>query len=124
MTDMTDLNEVKARLAQALVRINAGVDALPSGTDANSGGGSDVGALENQVAELEAHVAELTHANAQLAEVNGQLVDAMGVSEGDFHLINSAMMAELGALRAEREGDRSQLRAILADLDAVLGAAQ
>ncbi|MGB5560245.1 MAG: hypothetical protein WBN04_19805 [Paracoccaceae bacterium] len=86
-----------------------------------------VGALEAEVARLreaaarhDGEVQRLKRINDQLRQNNQALRAANEDGVGDPHLINKAMMAELEALRATRDADRSELDAVLGELKPLL----
>lgn len=85
-----------------------------------------LGALERKLAEArteaEQQVREmlrLKRANADLIATNRALSEA---GAGDGALVNRAMQAELGALRAERAADIAELDDIIAGLAPIIGA--
>lgn len=83
--------------------------------------------LEGQVAELrdalkarDAEVQQMRSVNAALRESNAALRDANAEGLAEPHLVNSSMMSELEALRAQRAADRREIEDILATLEPVL----
>lgn len=94
-----------------------------------SGGGDDAG-LKEQVAVQRDSLAELDEALQRLRETNKSLsensvalrtANAQGV--GEPHLINSAMLAELDALKAERQSEAAEVKAVIAALEPLLAEA-
>ncbi len=84
---------------------------------------STLGALERKLAaakvEAESHLRDLLRlrrANAELVATNRALCKAVEEGLGDGAMINRAMEAELGALRAERAADQAELDDIIAGL--------
>ena len=61
------------------------------------------------MSELKTRVEELRDQVARLTEANRAMV-------GDAELVNTAMMAELDAMRASRRADMTEVDAILAEL--------
>lgn len=90
---------------------------------------------ESQIAQLEARLAKLTaraggaeaeierlrRVNAELRSNTTALRAANAEGLGDAHLINKSMQAELDALRTLRDGDRSELDEIIAELEPLAG---
>ena len=87
-----------------------------------------LGALERKLAaakvEADEHLREmlrLKRANADLIAANRALSEAAEAGAGDGALVNRAMQAELGALRAERAADIAELDDIIAGLAPFIG---
>jgi len=87
-----------------------------------------LGALERKLAaakaEADEHLREmlrLKRANADLIAANRALSEAGEAGAGDGALVNRAMQAELGALRAERAADIAELDDIIAGLAPIIG---
>jgi chromosome segregation ATPase len=137
---MSDIPKLEQRIAQALERIRAGIDAMP----AASGNRAEIEALGAEIAELEARQATLEDAvrkaEADASEARAQL-DTMGAecrelqdavqklqavnadlrlaaAEGvsDPEVINRALVADLEALQAARAADLRDIEALLAEL--------
>lgn len=87
----------------------------------------EIEALREQNAEsasrLDSELQSLRRANRQLRDNNTALREANTTGVGEPHLINKSMMAELEALRAERNADRAETSAILASLTAAIDGA-
>lgn len=93
-----------------------------------------VTALEKSVEDLSAEVASLKQAladrdgglqrmrrvNAELRRSNAALREAHNAALPDPHLVNTSMMAELEALRAEQTAAEAELAEIAAVLDPIL----
>jgi len=75
------------------------------------------------MARLDMDVQRLRQANDQLRESNAALRQANEQGVGEPHLINSAMLAELEALRAARATDSAEVSAVLAKLGPLLAGA-
>ncbi len=82
-----------------------------------------VAALEAEVARLrgaleqqEAMIQKVKRVNQRLRDNNRALREAGRGQEGDQALLDSALHAELEALRACRESDRAELDAVLGEL--------
>ncbi|QIE44704.1 hypothetical protein G5B38_03720 [Pseudohalocynthiibacter aestuariivivens] len=73
--------------------------------------------------KLDADLQSLRHANQQLRDNNAALREANATGVVEPHLINKAMMAELEGLRVVRASDRTEVDAVLAELDKVVRAA-
>jgi prefoldin subunit 5 len=69
--------------------------------------------LEARIVELEGDLARLGKSNDQLREVNEALRSANEAQVGDSQLINSALSAEVEALRASHAASQTEVRAIL-----------
>ncbi|WP_370401222.1 hypothetical protein [Sulfitobacter sp. JB4-11] len=69
-----------------------------------------------RIAALDLELQRLRQANKQLAEACTALREANEEGVGEPHLINTAMLAELEALRAARASDIAETDAILAAL--------
>ncbi len=68
------------------------------------------------MADLDGQLQALRRSNAELREVAGELREAMEAELADPELIDRAMAAELGALRAERDAEVAELDAVLSEL--------
>jgi hypothetical protein len=86
-----------------------------------------VGRLEREVAELKAALAvrdatvqKVRRMNGLLRKTNRALRAANAGSIADPNLVNSALEAELQALRALQEADRAELDEVLATLEPVV----
>ncbi|MGI1661259.1 hypothetical protein ACRDNQ_03375 [Palleronia sp. KMU-117] len=86
-----------------------------------------VGRLEREVADLKAALAvrdatvqKVRRMNGLLRKTNRALRAANAANVGDADLINSALEAEVQALRALQETDRSELDEIIATLEPVV----
>ncbi|MEM6375776.1 MAG: hypothetical protein AAF686_06005 [Pseudomonadota bacterium] len=74
-------------------------------------------------ARLDTELQSLRRANRQLRDNNTALREANTTGVGEPHLINKSMMAELEALRAERNAEQAETSAILASLTAAIDGA-
>ena len=81
---------------------------------------SEITKLRDELARRHGDTQRLKRVNAQLRANNLTLRDANARGVGDADLINTAMMAELEALRVSHDADRSELDAILTDLKPLL----
>lgn len=77
--------------------------------------------LQAQLSSSEGQVAELRAQNERLQENADRLRAQNETMVGDPHLVNSAMMAELEALRAARRADVAEMDAILSELKPLVG---
>lgn len=75
------------------------------------------------MSRLDGDLQRLRKANDQLRMVVAELRKANEAGVGEPHLINSAMLAELEALRAQRATDASEVHAVLSKLGPLLSAA-
>jgi chromosome segregation ATPase len=147
---MSDIAELEGRVSRALDRITDAVSRIPRGggedlsealaaeREANAQLEARVAAIkerqETKVAALEAEVRELRAAlldrdgqlqrmrevNAGLRESNATLREANAVGLGDAALVNSAMEAEIAALRATDDARRVEIDEILARLEPLI----
>ncbi|MCE8008070.1 hypothetical protein [Aestuariivita sp.] len=69
-----------------------------------------------KLADLDRELQRLRKANQQLRDSNAALREANEAGVGEPHLINSAMLAELEGLRAERAADVAEASAIMDQL--------
>jgi chromosome segregation ATPase len=147
---MSDIAELERRVSRALDRISTAVAQMPAGggedlaaalaaeREANAQLEARVAAIkerqETKVAGLEAEVREL---RAALLDRDGQVQRMREVNEGlrasnaalreanasglaDAALVNSAMEAEVAALRAAAEARRAEIDEILARLEPLI----
>lgn len=77
-----------------------------------------------RIAALDLELQRLRKANQQLTEACSALREANQEGVGEPHLINTAMQAELEALRAARASDVAEADAILAALEPLVKEAQ
>lgn len=77
---------------------------------------ADTSSMLERVEALDLELQRLRKANDQLRESNAALRAANEAGVGEPHLINSAMLAELEALRAARAADVAEASAIINDL--------
>ncbi len=77
---------------------------------------AEVGRLRREMHRQEAEVARLKRVNAQLRQNNRALREANRKGVGDAALINTALEAELDALREVRDADRAELDTIIGEL--------
>ena len=70
----------------------------------------------DKMAKLDEELQRLRKANDQLRASNAALREANEAGVGEPHLINSAMLAELEALRAARAADVAEASAIMSEL--------
>lgn len=147
---MSDIAELERRVSHALDRISDAVNRMDAGRgeelaaalaaerEANAQLEARVAAIkerqETKVAMLEAEVRDLRAAllqrdgevqrmrevNAGLRQSNAALREANAAGLADAGLVNTAMEAELAALRATADGRRAELDAILARLEPLI----
>ncbi|TYB82819.1 hypothetical protein [Maritimibacter fusiformis] len=86
-----------------------------------------VRALSNEVDRLrglleaeEAAIARLTRVNAELRANNAALREAIAEGVAEPHLVNKSMMAELDALRAAQDADRTEVDAVLGEVSRLI----
>jgi DNA repair exonuclease SbcCD ATPase subunit len=85
---------------------------------------ADQAAGADKLAALDTDLQRLRKANDQLRDSNAALREANEAGVGEPHLINSAMLAELEALRAARAVDVSEADAIMDQLVPLLDRAR
>lgn len=145
-----ELNELERRIATALDRIGTAVEALSSGEngdlaealeaerEANAQLEARVAAIkerqETRVAGLEAEVRDLRavlldrdgqlqrmrEVNAGLRDSNAALREANAEGLADAALVNSAMEAEIAALRETATARRAEIDEVLARLEPLI----
>ncbi|WP_375173304.1 hypothetical protein [Pseudooceanicola sp.] len=132
---MSEIDELQRRIGAALDRIGQGIAPLTSpgaGTDDAAQPVGDIAKdladaqearsrLQDQLAEMERDIARLKKSNDQLREVNEALRTANEAQVGDSQLINSALSAEVEALRASHAASQTEVRAILDALTPLVG---
>lgn len=82
--------------------------------------GKDLTAQTDAMARLDMDLQRLRQANDKLRESNAALRAANAEGLADADLINSAMLAELDALRASQAADAAERIGVLSRLDALL----
>ncbi|RME17542.1 MAG: hypothetical protein D6801_03185 [Alphaproteobacteria bacterium] len=97
---------LSARQEQALAGLQAEVDRLRARLD-----------------EEEEALARMQKANEALRANNAMLRESMAAGLAEPHLVNKSMMAELAALRAARAAEGDEIKAVLAEIDEMLAAA-
>lgn len=147
---MSDIAELEDRVSRALDRIAEAVSRIPPGggedlsealaaeREANAQLEARVAAIkerqETRVAALEAevrdlraalldrdgHIQRMREVNAGLRRSNASLREANAAGLGDAALVNSAMEAEIAALRAADEARRAEIDEILARLEPLI----
>jgi len=147
---MSDISELERRMSRALDRISDAVARMPAGggenlaealaaeRQANAQLEARVAAIkerqETRVAVLEAEVRELRAAlldrdgqlqrirdvNDGLRQSNAALREANAAGLADAALVNSAMEAEVAALRSAAEARRAEIDEILARLEPLI----
>lgn len=115
-----DLDAHKADLAQtraANTQLTSQVETLTAKLDAHF---TEAAAREDDrrvhLEELDTRMQRLREVNADLRALNGQLRQMVADGLGEPGLLNSAMAAELDALRADRAAEASEINALLAEL--------
>lgn len=81
---------------------------------------SAVEAGRQRAAETDRDLQRLRAVNAELREINDQLRQAVEAGVSEPHLINTAMRAELDALRATQAADAAEMDTILGELRPIL----
>lgn len=147
---MSDISELERRISYALERISAGAARIQSGGGAELAAALEserevnaqlearVAAIkerqETQLAAMQAETKELREAllekdaqlnrmrevNAELRKSNTALREANAAGLADADLVNASMSAELDALRSVAEASRSEIDAVLAQLEPLL----
>lgn len=79
--------------------------------------------LQAQLAASEAQAAKLRALNERLQHATEQLRRQNETMVGDPHLVNTAMMTELEAVRTARAGDVAEMDALLAEMKPLVGEA-
>lgn len=106
---------VETRAANA--QLTGQVDTLTAKLDAHF---TEVAAREDDrrvhLEDLDTRMQRLREVNADLRAINGQLRQMIVDGLGEPGLLNSAMAAELDALRADRAAEASEINALLAEL--------
>jgi chromosome segregation ATPase len=105
--------QLQERVRSLRTRTDTEIAALRATLD-----GSDV-----RMAQLDVELQRVRRANAQLVEACAALRDANAEGVGDPHLINTAVLAELEAMRAARAADVAEASVILASLQPLVDAA-
>lgn len=82
---------------------------------------AQVDAVSARADQAEAEIARLHQVINNLRESNRALRDAHMDGMVEPSLINAALLAELEALRAQRDSDRAELDGIIADLEPLTG---
>ncbi|WP_136635259.1 hypothetical protein [Pseudooceanicola onchidii] len=128
---MSEIDELQRRIGAALDRIGqgvAGISAAAPAPQAPDNTEKDVAEalaardrLQTQLADMERDMARLRQSNDQLREVNEALRAANEAQVGDSQLINSALSAEVEALRAAHAASQTEVRAILDALTPLVG---
>lgn len=77
---------------------------------------SRVAAQADQMANLDGELQKLRASNADLRDLNAQLRSAAADGSTDPELINRALIAEVDALKAQRNADATEVDAILNEL--------
>lgn len=111
------LNEeraVNAQLQERVVRLKERQDGKLAELAANMEAG------RGRAARMDRELQRLRQVNAQLRDINGQLRNAVSDGVSEPHLINTAMLIELEALRATRAADAAEMDAILQELTPII----
>ena len=122
--DLEDEKLANAQLEERVKALRARLQKAEAASKAVAG--ADAGAQDahaEALRRLDADLQALRHANQQLRDNNAALREANATGVVEPHLINKAMMAELEGLRAVRASDRTEVDAVLAELDRVVRAA-
>lgn len=77
---------------------------------------ADIDRVADQLSTDAAVITRLRAANAELRSNNDALRAAIGAGVADADLVNRAMEAELGGLKATQAADRAELDAVLGEL--------
>lgn len=147
---MSDISELERRISYALERISTAASRLQSGGGADLAAALEaerevnaqlearVAAIkerqETQLVAMQAETKELREAliekdaqlsrmrevNAELRRSNAALREANAAGLADADLVNASMSAELDALRSVAEASRSEIDAVLAQLEPLL----
>ena len=81
---------------------------------------SNVDAGRARSSRMDRELQRLRQVNAELRDINGQLREALTEGVSEPHLVNTAMLAELEALRATRSADAAEMDAILEELTPII----
>lgn len=111
------LDEERMTNAQLQERVRVLTDRHDQASEPLQG---QVDAQARQMSELDAELQRLRAVNTDLRELSAQLRSAATDGVAQPELINSALMAEVEALQAQRSADRAELAAILADLKPIV----
>ena len=147
---MTDITELERRITAALDRIGNGVDRMAGGADAGLAEALEaermanaqleervraiketqettVATLEQEVASLrdalaatDADLQQVRSVNAELRASNAALRDANAEGLADASMVNTALQAELEAVKALQAGDRAEVDRVLATIEPML----
>lgn len=85
---------------------------------------AEVDRLGNLLAQEEQALARMRQVNTDLRTNNDALREAANQGVVEPHLINKSMMAELDGLRAAQSADRSELDAVLGELNGLIAQVQ
>ena len=80
----------------------------------------EVASLQDALADRDGGLQRMRQVNAELRRSNSALREANAAALPDAHLVNTAMMAELEALRAEQAAGAAELNEIAALLEPIL----
>ncbi len=114
---MHELEAATAALEKERASNAALTDALREALARPGAGSNDAAARADRQAQEMQRVRET---NRHLRHVIGRLREAEAAKVGDAELVNTALKAELDALRADRAAERSELDEILAELEPLL----
>ncbi len=117
-TALEDERTVNAQLEE---RVKAIKEKQDSTVQALAG---EVDRLTDLLAAEEKSLAKLRQVNSDLRANNDALREAASAGVVEPHLINKSMMAELEGLRAAQGADRTELNAVLGELNGLIAQAQ
>jgi|TARA_R100000049_G_C1890019_1_gene43416 chromosome segregation ATPase len=124
-----DLEQLTAALDEERMA-NAQLEARVKLLHARLADGADAGLREqiavqrDTMAELDGALQRLRQANDMLRRSHEDMRAALEAGVGEPHLVNQAMLAELESLRAERDAERVEARAVLGALEPLLSGAE
>jgi len=81
---------------------------------------ADVASLKEALADRDGTMQRMRSVNAELRRSNAALREANAAALPDAHLVNTSMMAELEALRAEQAAGAAEMAEIAAVLEPIL----
>lgn len=117
-SDLADERAANAQLEERLKAIHKTTDAKLEALEKSS---EDTKA---SLSNLDSELQRLRTVNTQLRENNHALREANEAGVGEPHLINKAMLAELDALRAARNVDAAEAKAIMSAMAPLLANSQ
>jgi len=112
---LEDERTTNAQLEARVAAISAKLDDGPAEDSA-----AKVAAQAEEIAALDAELQALRASNVELRDILETLRTAAMDGAADAEMINTALMAEVDALKAQRGADAAELSAILSELKPVL----